>query len=185
METNFFGTVKVIKGVIPTFRQRRRGTIVTMSSISGLTLSMSSGIMYSASKFGLEAIVEGLNLQLKPFGIRNLMIEPGLFRTDWLTRSYTTPATGLSEGYVGGPVDDALTKYPTVHGAQEGDPAKAAKAIVEVATGTGMGADEKVQECLRLPLGGDAIDKARDYVRKLTNELNAVEKIARSTAFES
>ena len=183
METNFFGTVKVIKGAIPHFRRKRRGTILIMSSISGLTPTMASGIMYSASKFALEAIGEGLALQLKPFGIRTLIVEPGLFRTDWLTNSYVTPASGLGEDYVGGPVDDALTKYPTVHGTQEGDPEKAAKVIVEVVTGTGCGADEKVKNCLRFPLGADAMNRARLYLDTLTKELDAVQDIARSTAF--
>jgi NAD(P)-dependent dehydrogenase (short-subunit alcohol dehydrogenase family) len=166
METNFFGTIKVIKGVIPHFRQKKRGTIVTMSSISGLTLSMASGIMYSASKFALEAVAEGLALQLKPFGVRSLIIEPGLFRTNWLAGSYATPTKGLGADYVDGPVDDALTKYPTVHGTQDGDPDKAANAIIEVVTATGSGADEDIQSCLRLPLGGDAIDRARIYIGK-------------------
>ncbi|KAF2093260.1 dehydrogenase with different specificitie [Rhizodiscina lignyota] len=184
-ETNFFGTIKVTKGVIPHFRQKRRGAIVMMSSISGLTLSMASGIMYSASKFALEALGEGLALQLKPFGIRLLIVEPGLFRTNWLVSSYATPAKGLGDDYVGGPVDSALSHYPTIHGTQEGDPAKAAKVIIDVATGTGSGAAEDIKGCLRLPLGGDAMDKAREYVDKFTKDLDIIDKVARSTAFDN
>jgi NAD(P)-dependent dehydrogenase (short-subunit alcohol dehydrogenase family) len=185
METNFFGAVKVVKGAIPTFRRKRRGTIVTMSSVSGMTVSSASGIMYSTSKFALEAISEGLAAQLKDFGIRVLIVEPGLFRTNWLAGSYVTPAAGLTSDYDGGPVDDMLKKYPTLHGAQEGDPQKAGLRIVEVVTGTGMGSGDDIAGCLRLPLGADAVEKARDKVASLTRDIDLTENIAKSTAFEN
>ena len=155
-----------------------------MSSISGLTLTMSSGIIYSASKFALEAISEGLQLQLKPFGIRILIVEPGLFRTNWLIGSFKTPEKGLNEGYIGTDIDEGLMKYPTIHGFQDGDPKMAAKIIIDIITGVGIGNDDKVQSCLRLPLGIDAIEKAREYVKKLSEELDSIESIARSTNFK-
>lgn len=91
MDTNFFGTLNVIQGAIPHFRRKRHGMIVTMSSISGLTVTSPSGLMYSASKAALEAVCEGLAMQLAPFGVKMLIVEPGLFRTNWLQGSYTTP----------------------------------------------------------------------------------------------
>jgi NAD(P)-dependent dehydrogenase (short-subunit alcohol dehydrogenase family) len=184
METNFFGPVSIIKAAIPYFRTRRRGVIVTMSSVSGMTVTSASGIMYSASKFAMEAVSEGLALQLAPFGIRVLIVEPGLFRTDWLTHSYVTPAAGLTLDYEGGPVDNMLKKYPTIHGAQEGDPKKAAQMIVDVITGTGVGTDVEVGQCLRLPLGVDALEKAREKVSSLNKNLDVIENIARSTGHD-
>jgi NAD(P)-dependent dehydrogenase (short-subunit alcohol dehydrogenase family) len=186
METNFFGTLKIIKAAIPHFRSSRRGTIVNMSSISGLTVTSASGIMYSASKFALEAISEGLVLQLASFNVRVLIVEPGLFRTNWLDGSYVTPAAGLTKDYENGPVDQVLKKYPTMHGSQEGDPQKAAKRILEVITGTGTetGAGETIDACLRLPLGNDAMDKAREKVSTLVQNLDAVEHMARSTTHD-
>jgi len=184
METNLFGAIKVLKGAIPHFRTKRRGIIVNISSISGLTVTSASGIMYSTSKFALEAISEGLALQLAPFGVRVLIVEPGLFRTNWLEGSYVTPAAGLSEEYEDGPVGGMLKKYPTLHGTQEGDPQKAAKRILEVVLRQGMGAYAAVGACLRLPLGNDAMDKAREKVSTLTENLDAVESIARSTTHD-
>lgn len=157
---------------------------MNMSSISGLTVTSASGTMYAASKFALEAVSEGLHAQLKHFGVRVIIIEPGLFRTNWLAGSYVTPAKGLEKDYIGTPVSDALTQYPTIHGMQEGDPSKAAKAIVEMATGTGIGARDGMKASLRLPLGGDAMDKARDYVKKLSAELDAVEGVARDMSVD-
>ena len=79
-ETNFFGAVRTTRAVLPVMRARRSGTIIMMSSISGLrTFPFSS--VYSASKFALEAISNGLRYELRPFGIRVVLIEPGNFRT--------------------------------------------------------------------------------------------------------
>ena len=79
-ETNFFGAVRITRAVLPTMRARRSGTIIMMSSISGLrTFPFAS--VYSASKFALEAISNGLRYELRPFGVRVVLIEPGNFRT--------------------------------------------------------------------------------------------------------
>jgi NAD(P)-dependent dehydrogenase (short-subunit alcohol dehydrogenase family) len=183
-ETNVFGTIRVMQAAIPHFREKRRGMIVNMSSISGLTVTNPSGIMYSASKSAIEAISEGLAMQLAPFNIAVLSVEPGLFRTNWLQGSYAIPAKEMTQDYVDGPVDAILQKYPTQHGKQAGDPAKAAKIIVDVATGAGLGADEEVKKCLRLPLGNDAIAFGRAYIKQLTHEFNIMEPLARSAVFD-
>jgi len=79
-ETNFFGAVRTTRAVLPAMRAQRSGTIIMMSSISGLrTFPFAS--VYSASKFALEAISNGLRYELKPFGIRVVLIEPGNFQT--------------------------------------------------------------------------------------------------------
>jgi NAD(P)-dependent dehydrogenase (short-subunit alcohol dehydrogenase family) len=79
-ETNFFGAVRTTRAVLPAVRARRSGTIIMMSSVSGLrTFPFAS--VYSASKFALEAISNGLRYELRPFGIRVVLIEPGNFRT--------------------------------------------------------------------------------------------------------
>ena len=154
--------------------------IVAMSSISGFTVTSPSGLMYSATKFALEAVIEGLALQLSPFSIRTYIVEPGLFRTNWLSKSYATPAAGLTDDYEGGPVGNALKSYPTIDGAQEGDPSKAAKIILDVIA-SGIGSAD---HCLRLPLGNDGIDKAWEKVDRLTENFRAVEKLSRQTSFQ-
>jgi NAD(P)-dependent dehydrogenase (short-subunit alcohol dehydrogenase family) len=79
-ETNFFGAVRTTRAVLPAMRAQGSGTIIMVSSISGLrTFPFSS--VYSASKFALEAISNGLRYELGPFGIRVVLIEPGNFRT--------------------------------------------------------------------------------------------------------
>lgn len=184
MDVNFHGTLSVTKAALPHFRARRGGTVIFMSSISGFTVTSASGLMYAASKFALEGAAEGLALQVAPFGVRVVIVEPGLFRTNWLKGSYVTPAAGLGRDYVGGPVDEALNVYPTMHEAQEGDPGKAGERVVDVVCGTGMAEGEEVGGCLRVWLGVDALEKARRKVEVLTRELDVMERIARSTTHD-
>jgi NAD(P)-dependent dehydrogenase (short-subunit alcohol dehydrogenase family) len=83
LETNFFGTVRVVRAALPTLRARH-GRIVVMSSIGGIIGLPFSGY-YSASKFALEGWAEALAWEVKPFGVHVTLVEPGNFRTDFTT----------------------------------------------------------------------------------------------------
>src|SRR5208337_659598 len=80
METNVFGTMKVTRAVLPLMRRQGSGVVVVISSASGVR-SVGGASIYSASKFALEGWTEGMSIDLKPFGIRCMLIEPGPFRT--------------------------------------------------------------------------------------------------------
>ncbi|WP_164669760.1 SDR family oxidoreductase [Virgibacillus doumboii] len=80
-ETNFFGLVAVTKAVIPHMRKQQRGTIINLSSISGRMALPGLG-PYSASKHAVEGFSESLRLELLPFGIHVVLIEPGSYLTD-------------------------------------------------------------------------------------------------------
>jgi NADP-dependent 3-hydroxy acid dehydrogenase YdfG len=80
MDTNFFGTVRMIQAVLPQMRARRRGTIVNVSSVAGRVVAPHGGF-YSASKFAVEAISEALHIEAGHFGIKTIIIEPGYFRS--------------------------------------------------------------------------------------------------------
>ena len=97
-ETNVFGPVRVIRAVLPAMRERRAGVIVNVSSIAGLVARPFGG-MYSASKFALEAITESLYHELRPFGIRVALIEPGQFETDLLSNALVAEAFDESSPY--------------------------------------------------------------------------------------
>lgn len=83
METNVFGTMKLTRDVLPTMRKQGSGWIIVISSASGIR-SVEGGSVYSASKFALEGWTEGMSIELKPFGIQCMLVEPDPFRTDFL-----------------------------------------------------------------------------------------------------
>ena len=85
LETNFFGSLRVCRAVLPIMRQQLSGYIINISSIGGL-IGLPFQSAYSASKFALEGAMEALRLEMKPYGIRVVLIEPGDFKTD-ITRN--------------------------------------------------------------------------------------------------
>jgi NAD(P)-dependent dehydrogenase (short-subunit alcohol dehydrogenase family) len=79
-ETNTLGALRVIQGVLPAWRKRGSGIIVNVSSVNG-RVSSPLRAAYSASKFALEALTESLHLEVRHFGIRSVLIEPGAIAT--------------------------------------------------------------------------------------------------------
>ena len=79
-ETNLFGTVRMMQACIPGMRERERGVIVNVSSLAG-RISQPYGHFYAASKHAVEAITEGFHYELRHFGIRLHLIEPGVIDT--------------------------------------------------------------------------------------------------------
>ncbi|MFV8749440.1 SDR family oxidoreductase [Nannocystaceae bacterium ST9] len=79
-ETNFFGVLRVCQAVLPSMRARQQGLIVNVGSLGGL-IGMPYQGLYSASKFALEGLTETLRHELRPFGVRATIIEPGDIQT--------------------------------------------------------------------------------------------------------
>jgi NAD(P)-dependent dehydrogenase (short-subunit alcohol dehydrogenase family) len=80
--TNFFGTLHVCRAVIPFMREQRSGLIINTSSLGGLAGLPFQG-MYSATKFAIEGMSEALRMELKQFGIKVVLINPGDFKTNF------------------------------------------------------------------------------------------------------
>jgi NAD(P)-dependent dehydrogenase (short-subunit alcohol dehydrogenase family) len=80
METNYFGAIRCIQAVMRPMRERRSGAIINVTSVAG-KISLSPMGPYSASKFALEALSEALSQELKPFGVRVAIVEPGIIDT--------------------------------------------------------------------------------------------------------
>ena len=79
-ETNFFGVIRVTQAVLPQMRERRKGRILMMSSVSGFVTPPTQGA-YSASKHAIEALSNALRHELYPFGIHTILIQPGYIMT--------------------------------------------------------------------------------------------------------
>jgi NAD(P)-dependent dehydrogenase (short-subunit alcohol dehydrogenase family) len=81
-ETNFFGIIRLIKVVVPVMRQQRNGTIVNISSMVG-RFGVPLNAAYVSSKFALEGLSESISFELEEFGIRVILVEPGVVQTDF------------------------------------------------------------------------------------------------------
>jgi NAD(P)-dependent dehydrogenase (short-subunit alcohol dehydrogenase family) len=160
-ETNVFGLIEATRAALPALR-RSRGTIVNMSSGAGLFTRAGFGL-YSATKFGVEAVSEALAQEVQPFGIRVLIVEPGAFRTDFLGRSMTIAASRLAI------YDDTaagMRNYSaSMSGRQPGDPVKGAEVI--------LAAVDAEDAPLRLPLGPDAHRNIRAKLASVAGDLDA------------
>jgi len=108
-ETNFFGVLRLTRAVLPHMRKRRSGRILMMSSLSGLVTPPTQGA-YSSSKHALEGLSNALRLELFPFGIEVVLIEPG-----YIVTGIQKAAADLSRPYVqkGGPYAPLYARFFT------------------------------------------------------------------------
>jgi NAD(P)-dependent dehydrogenase (short-subunit alcohol dehydrogenase family) len=108
-ETNFFGVLRVTRAVLPHMRERRSGRILMMSSLSGLVTPPTQGA-YSSSKHALEGLSNALRMELYPFGIDVVLIEPG-----YIITGIQKAAAELSKPYVqkGGPYASLYARFFT------------------------------------------------------------------------
>src|SRR5712664_4736581 len=144
IETNLFGVIIMTKAALPYFRERRAGHIIQVTSIAG-RIGPAGRAPYAAAKFGVEGFSESLFKEIGPLGIKVTIIEPGGFRTDFAGSS-----TQLSEGRpeYDSTVGVAVRFQRSYNGRQPGDPAKAAAALLHVASLS--------EPPLRLLLGSDS-----------------------------
>ena len=168
MDVMFFGAVAVTKAVLPHLRAQRSGAVVQLSSMGG-QLSMPGFGAYCAAKFALEGLSEALAAEVAPFGIRVLIVEPGSFRTEF--GGQRMHRARIIEEYA---VSTASTRtaVDAMHGTQPGDPAKAARAILEVL--------DSPEPPLRLALGNDAVDHIAAHHELLPTDLARWEKLSRA-----
>ncbi|MEE9414970.1 MAG: SDR family oxidoreductase [Acidimicrobiales bacterium] len=90
MDVNLFGVIRCTQAVLPQMRERASGTIVNLSSIAGRIAAIGQS-PYSASKWALEGLSEGLAQELAPHGVRVVIIEPGIVKTAILAKNTDTP----------------------------------------------------------------------------------------------
>ena len=128
--TNLFGVFNVTRVVLPLMRAARRGRIFNISSLAGLR-GAAFGSLYCASKFALEGFSESLAQEVAPFGIQVVLIEPGPFRTDFLSADSIRFAAQEVADYDGSR-SSLRASFQQRDGHQPGDPVKLAEAMVRL-----------------------------------------------------
>ncbi|KAJ4411001.1 hypothetical protein N0V85_003874 [Neurospora sp. IMI 360204] len=196
-ETNVFGLLKVTNAVLPHMRERRSGTLVFMSSLSGWKGHEFCGA-YAASKFAVEGMVEALHEEVKPLGIRTLLFEPGTFRTKLLSPDNVLGNVSQIDDYKEESVR-VLRAFANVDSKQRGDPAKAVKIIMDVVrnetfdplikdegpvTFSGVNEEHGTVK-FRLPLGEDAYWTMKIKCEETLQMLSAWERVITSTDYMS
>ena len=171
-ETNFFGALRVIRAALPILRAQRRGHFVNISA-AAVIANYAGFSIYGATKWALEGLSESLAAEVRPLGLKVTIVQPGPFRTDFVSRSLERASAAIPDYE---PSSGKFRRFlETMNGRQPGDPAKAADAIIS--------AVESDNPPLRLVLGKYAIDKTRRKLGSAARELDAGSAAGAATDF--
>jgi NAD(P)-dependent dehydrogenase (short-subunit alcohol dehydrogenase family) len=173
-DVNVFGTLNVVRHALPQLRQQGAGHIINISSIAALA-GATGWAVYSATKAAVSAFTEILAQDVANFGIKATVVEPGGFRTNFLTaESLTLPQQPIA-AYED--IRASHARYLQLNGNQGGDPEKAAAAIIQIAT--------EANPPLHLLLGPDAYQRATSKLGVLLQNFEAWQPLTLSTSFEA
>ncbi|AXY76258.1 SDR family NAD(P)-dependent oxidoreductase [Paraflavitalea soli] len=174
-DINVFGTLNVIRKVMPYLRAQQSGHIFNISSIGGFIGTFPGFGIYCATKFAVEGLTEALATEIKSFGIHATVVAPGYFRTQFLSAGSLNVPEKPIEAYK--EVRESQAFHQNImDGNQLGDPDKAALAMIQIA--------ETQNPPLHLFLGADAYDMAYNKINSIKEELEAWKSVTVSTAFE-
>ena len=176
IETTLFGPVNVTRAVLPQLRAQRSGLVVTISSTAGITAAGDFLTAYAASKFGVEGFMEGLAPEVAPFGIRTMLVEPGFFRTELLTPQSTQYAAPRIDDYAER-TTATVQAWKDMDGKQSGDPAKLARALVELAV--------LEEPPVRFAAGADAVATFEQKANELLAQADAHRQLSISLAHDA
>lgn len=163
---NFLATTQVIKHAMPFLRTQRSGHIINISSIAGWAGTM-GWAAYAASKAAVIALTEGLAQDVNELGIKATVICPGAFRTEFLTKESLIIAARNIEDYAG--IHANHQKYHAMDQQQAGDPAKAARLMLELAehpeppTVLFIGSDAYKRASLKLEQHRENLEKYKEW----------------------
>jgi NAD(P)-dependent dehydrogenase (short-subunit alcohol dehydrogenase family) len=174
IETLLFGPMNVVRAALPAMRKQRSGLLLTISSTAGIAGGMFCSA-YAAAKFGVEGWMESLAPEVAPFGIRTMLVEPGFFRTELLTKDSTTFAPPSIDDYAER-TKETVAAWSGMDGKQGGDPAKLAAALVQLAA-----LDEPPA---RFAAGADAVQAFEGKASTLLAQADAHHDLSSSLAHD-
>lgn len=171
-DVNVFGTLNVIRKVMPYMRAQRSGHIINISSIAGIAPATGWSV-YGAAKHAVIGLSEVLAEDVKEFGIKVTVVAPGAFRTSFLTEESLVIAKEPIADYTA--VRNSHARYKGMDGTQLGSPEKAANALIAIVN--------EQKPPVYLLLGSDAYDRGLAKLELLKNAFNEQEELTKSTDF--
>jgi len=173
-DVNVFGLLNVIRNTMPHFRAQKSGHFFNISSIGGYHGGFAGWGIYCSTKFAVSGLTEGLQAEVKEFGVNVTLVYPGYFRTSF-----------LSEGSMGlpkNPIADyeqarqsVIAHQNEINGNQPGDPEKAIDALIQIS--------KEKNPPLHLFLGQDAYDMANSKIEIIKTDLENWKELTTSTSF--
>jgi NAD(P)-dependent dehydrogenase (short-subunit alcohol dehydrogenase family) len=163
IETLLLGPMNVTRAVLPVMRKQRAGLVLTSSSTAGIAGGMFCSA-YAAAKFGVEGWMESLAPEIAAFGIKTMLVEPGFFRTELLSRDSTTYAEPAIHDYAERTLA-TVAAWSSMDGKQGGDPKKLAAAIVQLAA--------LEHPPVRFAAGADAVQTFETKAKTLIDQAGA------------
>lgn len=146
-ETNTFGPLRLTRILLPYMRRARRGTIAHIAGIGGYSGAPNAGL-FCSSKAAISIALEALQQEVISFGVRVCLVQLGHFRTPFLSAGHRQKVSNRITDY--DPVLEPVRKvFNAFDGAQQGDPEKGARVIVEALT------KETKEVPFLLPVGPD------------------------------
>lgn len=174
-DVNVFGSLNVIRNVMPVFREKRSGAFFNISSIAGFLGTFPGWGIYNATKFAVAGFTEALSAEVKSLGISATIVYPGYFKTNFLhqgsLRTAKHPIADFQEAR-----DLEVIHNEKIIDNQPGDPENAAEAFIKVA--------EMEERPLHLFLGSDAFGMAHNKIEAVQKDLVAFETISKSTDYQ-
>lgn len=176
-ETNVFGTINVTRAVLPHMRQQHSGRIVNMGSMASFSCDP-GGTLYGMTKFAVAGMSEALSLDMAPFGVESMVVEPGMFRTNFFDgSSIKTPERKIAE-YDGTPARGAMEYCLDHNYLQKGDPMKAAEFVYSVVA-------DPAPLPLWLPVGKDAYRKFEEKLSHMVESVQPYKEAGCATRLDS
>ncbi|WP_421939549.1 oxidoreductase [Pedobacter sp.] len=173
-DINVFGALNMIRKVLPQLRKQKSGHIFNISSIGGFTGNFPGFGIYCATKFAVSGFTESLAAEVKSFGIKATVVEPGYFRTDFLSSGSLAVPNSVIEDYR--EVRESQDAHQNqINNQQPGDPEKGVDVIIAAAAAE--------NPPLHLFLGADAYQLAEDKITAIKQDLADWKALATNTHF--
>jgi len=174
IETLLFGPMNVTRSVLPVMRSQRSGLLLTISSTAGIAGGMFC-TAYAAAKFGIEGWIESLTPEIETFGIRTMLVEPGFFRTELLSRESTFYAQPSIDDYAER-TKEIVAAWSSMDGKQGGDPVKLAGAVVKLVA--------LEEPPIRFAAGADAVQTFEAKAKRLLAQAQAHRELSSSLGYD-